>query len=126
MSAWQIFVIAKIAIQDAHAPSSACSTSGRRHALERQQLISTASLSKAHRKKDMGDPQDLHKRYTNLLVGQTLVSDASSSKNTVAHDSLPAKRRICPPGTMMTRDFHEDRLNVFTDKDDKVTHVTVG
>ena len=74
----------------------------------------------------MSTPQDLHKRYTELLVGQTLVADATSSKNTVSHSDLPSKRRICPPGTMMTRDFHEDRLNVFTDDSGKVTHVTVG
>ena len=74
----------------------------------------------------MSAPQDLNKRYTDLLVGQTLVADASSTKNTVAHSELPAKRRICPPGSMMTRDFHEDRLNVFTDDNDKVTHVTLG
>ncbi|BFZ58533.1 hypothetical protein PYCC9005_005596 [Savitreella phatthalungensis] len=60
------------------------------------------------------------------LVGKVMVRDAASSKNEVSHSKLPECYRICPPGTMMTRDFREERLNVFTDEQDKVTHTTRG
>lgn len=64
--------------------------------------------------------------WSERLAGQIVVPNPQSEHNTISHDTLPEQRRICPPGTMMTRDFHEDRLNVHTDKDGKVSHVTFG
>lgn len=39
---------------------------------------------------------------------------------------LPEKHRILAPGTITTRDFRVDRLNVHTDDSGIVTHVTYG
>lgn len=65
-------------------------------------------------------------RWTANLSGKVIVPDPSSPKNTFSHNELPVARRICPPGTLMTRDFCEDRLNIHTDEAGKVSHVTIG
>ncbi|KAJ2903157.1 peptidase inhibitor i78 family domain-containing protein [Zalerion maritima] len=39
---------------------------------------------------------------------------------------LPEKHRVIEPGTMVTKDFHEDRLNVFVNEEGMVTHCTHG
>lgn len=66
------------------------------------------------------------KEWSDRLVGQIIVPDPESRKNTFSHDELPASRRILPPGSMTTRDMREDRLNVHTDEQGKVSHVTMG
>lgn len=64
--------------------------------------------------------------WSKRLQGQTILPDPKSDRNTVSHDELPSQRRICPPGAMMTRDFREERLNIHTDEEGKVSHVTFG
>lgn len=64
--------------------------------------------------------------YSEMLKEKRVVSDPTSNKNEVSHGKFPADYRVCPPGTMLTRDMREERLNVFTDSQDKVTHVTMG
>lgn len=66
------------------------------------------------------------REWSDRLVGQTIVPDPESRTNTFPHDRLPASRRILPPGSMTTRDMREDRLNVHTDENGKVSHVTMG
>ena len=39
---------------------------------------------------------------------------------------LPENSRVVKPGSKMSRDHVEDRLNVHVDADNKVTHVTLG
>ncbi len=39
---------------------------------------------------------------------------------------LPQETRIIEPGTMVTKDFRENRLNVHVEKDGVVTHVYHG
>lgn len=43
-----------------------------------------------------------------------------------AKTELPEKHRVIAPGQMVTRDFHEDRLNVHVDEEGTVSHVTYG
>lgn len=77
----------------------------------------------------MSSADDIQARtdeWSRRLVGQTIVQDPNSHRNTFSHDDLPKKHRICPPGTLLTRDFDEERLNIFTDEDGSVTHVTIG
>lgn len=64
--------------------------------------------------------------WSQRLSGQILVPDPDSPRNTFAHEELPASHRICPPGTLLTRDFDEDRINIFTDEEGLVSHVTFG
>ncbi|PHH58503.1 hypothetical protein CDD82_2942 [Ophiocordyceps australis] len=63
--------------------------------------------------------------WQNKLVGKT-ISDTETNATMFCKTELPEKHRIVEPGGIMTRDYHEDRLNVFVDKDGTVTHVTHG
>lgn len=43
-----------------------------------------------------------------------------------AKRDLPEKHRVIQPGQMVTKDFHEDRLNIHVKEDGTVSHVTHG
>lgn len=70
--------------------------------------------------------QEQTEHWSSQLRGKVVVPDPDSPKNTFAHANLPVAKRICPPGTLMTRDFCEDRLNVHTNEEGEVSHVTMG
>ncbi|PHH65037.1 hypothetical protein CDD81_3435 [Ophiocordyceps australis] len=63
--------------------------------------------------------------WQNKLVGKT-ISETESNATMFCKTDLPEKHRIVGPEQMMTRDYHEDRLNVFIDNDGTVTHVSHG
>ncbi|EJP62412.1 hypothetical protein NHJ13051_006540 [Beauveria bassiana] len=54
--------------------------------------------------------------WQNKLVGKTINETATNETET----------RIIEPGTMVTKDFRENRLNVHVEKDGVVTHVYHG
>ncbi|KAL7266104.1 hypothetical protein RUND412_011363 [Rhizina undulata] len=68
--------------------------------------------------------QDWH----NKLVGKKIVEhevEASHASNFSKRD-LPEKHRVIAPGTITTRDFYPDRLNVHVDGEGTCTHVVWG
>ncbi|KAG9248007.1 hypothetical protein BJ878DRAFT_413751 [Calycina marina] len=62
--------------------------------------------------------------WQNKLVGKTL-GDSHDEVNFAKKD-LPKEHRVIEPGSMVTRDFKEDRLNVHVDDKGIVTHVNHG
>ena len=89
---------------------------------------------------------DKTQEWTSKLAGKTLCEGPSSetvisrvscsSFQTPADElaflqafcktELPQQSRVVEPGSMMTRDFNPDRLNVFVKDDGTVSHVTHG
>ncbi|KAH8708902.1 hypothetical protein BB8028_0004g02100 [Beauveria bassiana] len=63
--------------------------------------------------------------WQNKLVGKTINETATNETNFCKRD-LPQETRIIEPGTMVTKDFRENRLNVHVEKDGVVTHVYHG
>ncbi|TQV93782.1 peptidase inhibitor i78 family domain-containing protein [Cordyceps javanica] len=63
--------------------------------------------------------------WQNKLVGKTVTETATNETNFCKRD-LPQQTRIIEPGTIVTKDFVEDRLNVHVEKDGVVTHVYHG
>lgn len=45
---------------------------------------------------------------------------------TFCKSDLPKQTRIIEPGSMVTKDFNPDRLNVHVGEDGKVSHVVHG
>ncbi|KAL2267818.1 hypothetical protein VTJ83DRAFT_5095 [Remersonia thermophila] len=72
---------------------------------------------------NMGEDQILE--WTNKLVGKT-ISEGPSSETTFCKTELPEKTRVIHPGSIVTRDYREDRLNVHVNEDGTVSHVTKG
>ncbi|KAK8143542.1 hypothetical protein G3M48_007079 [Beauveria asiatica] len=54
--------------------------------------------------------------WQNKLVGKTINETETNETET----------RVIEPGTMVTKDFRENRLNVHVEKDGVVTHVYHG
>merc|ERR1711964_572969 len=57
----------------------------------------------------------------NKLVGKKLGEGSDST--TFARADLPKETRVIEPGSMVTRDFKPDRLNVHLKEDGTVSHV---
>ncbi|KAH9904104.1 translation machinery-associated protein 20 [Xylariomycetidae sp. FL2044] len=66
--------------------------------------------------------QDPTTLWTNKLVGKKVTEDAHSETNFCTKD-LPEQCRIIKPGSMVTKDFRPDRLNVHVKDDGTVSHV---
>ncbi|KAK0718056.1 translation machinery-associated protein 20 [Lasiosphaeria miniovina] len=76
------------------------------------------------------DPSDKTEEWTNKLVGKTLAEDGSSDETpqltllqTFLKSDLPEQSRIIEPGSMVTKDYNPDRLNVHLKDDGTVSHV---
>jgi len=63
--------------------------------------------------------------WSSLLVGKVLTEDEHSDTQFATRE-LPENSRVVEPGSKVTRDHVEDRLNVHVDADKKVTHVSLG
>ncbi|KAK2608499.1 hypothetical protein QQS21_002961 [Conoideocrella luteorostrata] len=63
--------------------------------------------------------------WQNKLVGKKL-HDSEHNETMFCKKELPEHHRIIAPGQMVTRDFHENRLNVHVDESGTVTHVQHG
>jgi hypothetical protein len=69
--------------------------------------------------------------WKTLLIGKTFDPNGDravdttslSASSTFTTGDLPNSHRVLPPGAIMTRDFREDRLNVFLNDDNTVTQV---
>ncbi|KAL2131801.1 hypothetical protein VTI74DRAFT_4602 [Chaetomium olivicolor] len=72
---------------------------------------------------NMGD--DKTQEWMNKLAGKTLC-DGPSSETTFCKADLPKETRVIEPGSMVTKDFKPDRLNVHVKEDGTVSHVTHG
>ncbi|KAH6678107.1 hypothetical protein B0J14DRAFT_474797 [Halenospora varia] len=59
--------------------------------------------------------------WTNKLVGKKI--GESSDAITFAKADLPKETRVIEPGSMVTKDFKPDRLNVHLKEDGTVSHV---
>ncbi|KAF7550824.1 hypothetical protein G7046_g7897 [Stylonectria norvegica] len=68
---------------------------------------------------------DKTEEWTNKLVGKKL-SDEDSNETVFCKRELPEETRIIEPGTMVTKDFKENRLNVHLKEDGTVSHVVHG
>lgn len=53
-------------------------------------------------------------------------SAADDGQQNFCKRELPQQTRIIEPGTMVTKDLNENRLNVHVEKDGVVTHVYHG
>ncbi|EAA32790.1 hypothetical protein GE21DRAFT_6302 [Neurospora crassa] len=62
--------------------------------------------------------------WMNKLCGKTLADH--TSETTFCKSDLPKQTRIIEPGSMVTKDFNPDRLNVHVGDDGKVSHVVHG
>lgn len=60
-------------------------------------------------------------QWQNKLVGKKLGD--SSDAVTFAKADLPKETRVIEPGSMVTKDFKSERLNVHLGEDGTVTHV---
>ncbi|KAK3398455.1 hypothetical protein B0T20DRAFT_411159 [Sordaria brevicollis] len=62
--------------------------------------------------------------WMDKLCGKTLGDE--HSETTFCKKDLPEQTRVIKPGTMVTKDFNPDRLNVNVDDEGKVSHVYHG
>jgi hypothetical protein len=60
------------------------------------------------------------------LRGNVRLTNGHRFWGTQVKSQLPPKHRVIAPGTMVTRDFVEDRLNVHVDEKGVCTHCTHG
>ncbi|KUJ08056.1 uncharacterized protein LY89DRAFT_691357 [Mollisia scopiformis] len=60
--------------------------------------------------------------WMNKLVGKKL-TDGPSDATSFAKQDLPKETRVIEPGSMVTKDFNENRLNVHLKEDGTVSHV---
>ncbi|KAK4130647.1 hypothetical protein BT67DRAFT_429142 [Trichocladium antarcticum] len=63
--------------------------------------------------------------WTNKLVGKTLC-EGPSSEIAFCKTELPQQTRVIEPGSMVTKDFNPERLNVHVKEDGTVSHVSHG
>ncbi|OAD65849.1 hypothetical protein PHYBLDRAFT_119786 [Phycomyces blakesleeanus NRRL 1555(-)] len=54
------------------------------------------------------------------LIGKTILGE---DEETTLSSKLPKPYRLLAPGSIMTRDFNPNRLNVFIDEEKVVTNV---
>ena len=90
--------------------------------LERRSLLESTNTSMSGRDAAETAPDSLEQK----ILSKRVVADPISPDNEVSHSSFPAEYRVIKPGTLVTRDMREDRLNIHTDENDKVTHTTMG
>jgi hypothetical protein len=67
--------------------------------------------------------QSPSKDYCGASSRQNLVGTLASN---IDQSALPKATRIIHPGTAVTRDYRQDRLNVYVDKSGKIERVTCG
>ncbi|KAK4466186.1 hypothetical protein QBC42DRAFT_282556 [Cladorrhinum samala] len=63
--------------------------------------------------------------WMNKLVGKTL-SEESTNETCFCKKDLPEQSRVIKPGSMVTKDFNPDRLNIHVNEEGTVTHVQQG
>ncbi|KAL2066839.1 hypothetical protein VTL71DRAFT_1263 [Oculimacula yallundae] len=68
-----------------------------------------------------GGSQSKTEEWTNKLVGKKI--GETSDATTFARAELPKETRVLEPGSIVTRDFKPDRLNVHLKEDGSVSHV---
>ncbi|KAH6718907.1 hypothetical protein BKA61DRAFT_596400 [Leptodontidium sp. MPI-SDFR-AT-0119] len=68
-----------------------------------------------------GGAQSKTEEWTNKLVGKKI--GEGSDATTFARADLPKETRVIQPGSMVTKDFKPDRLNVHLKEDGTVSHV---
>ncbi|KAG9229680.1 hypothetical protein BJ875DRAFT_182155 [Amylocarpus encephaloides] len=69
----------------------------------------------------MDEGASKNEQWANKLVGKKL--GESSDATTFARAELPKPTRIIEPGSIVTRDFNPERLNVHLKEDGTVSHV---
>ncbi|KAL7912603.1 hypothetical protein GGI35DRAFT_440684 [Trichoderma velutinum] len=73
----------------------------------------------------MSNSGDKDQIWANKLVGKTF-SESESNETMFCKKDLPESHRIIKPGTIVTKDFRPDRLNVHLNEDGTVSHVSHG
>ncbi|KAL3427839.1 peptidase inhibitor [Phlyctema vagabunda] len=68
------------------------------------------------------DGNDKTQEWMNKLVGKKI--GETSDQTTFAKTDLPKEHRVIQKGTMVTKDFKPERLNVHLADDGTVSHVT--
>ncbi|KAL7963784.1 hypothetical protein V8C34DRAFT_6643 [Trichoderma compactum] len=68
----------------------------------------------------MSNSDDKTQVWANKLVGKTFSETESNETD------LPESHRIIKPGSIVTKDFRQDRLNVHLNEDGTVSHVVHG
>ncbi|CAD6446715.1 04d6f175-161f-4d08-847d-a3da1fb9a8fb [Sclerotinia trifoliorum] len=64
---------------------------------------------------------DKNQQWLNKLAGKKI--GEVSNETTFAKQDLPEEHRIIEPGSMVTKDFKENRLNIHLNEDGTVSHV---
>jgi hypothetical protein len=70
-------------------------------------------------------PADKAQEWMEKLAGKTL-TEGPSSETTFCKTELPQETRVIEPGSMVTKDFRPERLNVQVNEDGTVSHVYHG
>ncbi|KAL5083233.1 hypothetical protein Trisim1_001851 [Trichoderma cf. simile WF8] len=73
----------------------------------------------------MSNSDDKTQVWANKLVGKTF-SETESNETMFCKKDLPESHRILKPGSIVTKDFRPDRLNVHLNEDGTVSHVVHG
>ncbi|KAM7203847.1 hypothetical protein V8F20_003853 [Naviculisporaceae sp. PSN 640] len=68
---------------------------------------------------------DKTEEWTNKLVGKKITEEPSSEINFCKRD-LPEEHRVIQPGSMVTKDYKPERLNIHVKEDGTVSHVNHG
>ncbi|KAK0104796.1 hypothetical protein ONS95_005064 [Cadophora gregata] len=68
-----------------------------------------------------GGEQSKTEEWMNKLVGKKL--GETNDSTTFARADLPKEHRVIEPGSIVTRDFKPERLNVHLKEDGTVSHV---
>ncbi|EWC48431.1 hypothetical protein DRE_02200 [Drechslerella stenobrocha 248] len=72
-------------------------------------------------------PSDTFKqKWTTDLVGKKIVDQRSDDPEHFCKQDLPEQNRVIAPGTLVTRDFRPQRMNVHLDDEDRCSHITFG
>ncbi|KAL6880849.1 hypothetical protein J3F83DRAFT_8884 [Trichoderma novae-zelandiae] len=75
----------------------------------------------------MTNSDDKTQDWANKLVGKTFSeTETESNETTFCKRDLPEVHRIIKPGSIVTKDFRPERLNIHLKEDGTVSHVQHG
>ncbi|KAK6335520.1 hypothetical protein TWF696_002293 [Orbilia brochopaga] len=72
---------------------------------------------------------DVQQQWKDKLVGKKIVEEQSDHPEHFSKRDLPQgpqAHRVIPPGTMVTKDFQPNRLNVHVNDEGRCTHLVWG
>ncbi|KAK6363707.1 hypothetical protein TWF730_001127 [Orbilia blumenaviensis] len=85
------------------------------------------SISTTHKMDTLSS--EVKQQWSDKLVGKKIVDEPSEHPDHFCKQDLPQgvqSHRVIPPGTMVTKDFRPDRMNVHVDDEGVCTRVHFG